>query len=111
METTLEQGHSGEPCPGRSRICSLNAPNFHEVNSGAQEDITRTGHRRAGGRVLVQDPASAEWADMPRAAIATGCVDFILPLDQIARALIALIMVRGAADYFQVAIPHWALLA
>lgn len=43
--------------------------------------------KRAGGHTLSQSPASAEYPVMPRAAIATGCVDHVLALDQIARAL------------------------
>jgi hypothetical protein len=37
---------------------------------------------------------------MPRAAVRTGCVDFVLPLEKIASALIALVMVRGALAPF-----------
>jgi hypothetical protein len=55
---------------------------------------------------------------MPQAALRTGSVDFVLPLQVIARALIALVMVRGAAILFQVTraprtsplgqeFPHW----
>ena len=33
-----------------------------------------------GGLVIVQDPAEAEYADMPRNAIATGLVDLVLPV-------------------------------
>ena len=36
-----------------------------------------------GGLVVVQDPKTAEAPAMPEAAIATGAVDQILPLDQI----------------------------
>jgi two-component system CheB/CheR fusion protein len=35
-----------------------------------------------GGMVLAQDPAEAEYADMPRNAIATGLVDLILPASE-----------------------------
>lgn len=55
-----------------------------------------------GGRVLVQDPAGARASGMPRAAIATGCVDFVLPLERIADALIALVMAPGAAEFLRV---------
>lgn len=55
-----------------------------------------------GGRVLVQDRASAEKFEMPEAAIRTGCVDFILPLATIAPALISLVMVPGAAALLRV---------
>lgn len=34
--------------------------------------------KRAGGRVLVQDPGTAIAPGMPTAALATGCVDFVL---------------------------------
>jgi two-component system chemotaxis response regulator CheB len=51
----------------------------------------------AGERVLVQDPATAEAAGMPQAAIATGCVDGVLSLQGIAAALITLTMLSRAA--------------
>jgi two-component system, chemotaxis family, CheB/CheR fusion protein len=35
-----------------------------------------------GGLVLAQDPAEAEYDDMPRSAIATGLVDVVLPVAQ-----------------------------
>jgi two-component system chemotaxis response regulator CheB len=44
-----------------------------------------------GGTVLVQDEKSSEFAGMPVAAIATGCVDFILPLIEIGDALVRLV--------------------
>ena len=40
--------------------------------------------KRAGGRTFVQDPATAERRDMPDAAIATGAVDRVLPVEAIA---------------------------
>jgi two-component system CheB/CheR fusion protein len=40
-----------------------------------------------GGVVLAEDPASAAFDGMPRSAIATGCVDFVLPLEGIAAEL------------------------
>lgn len=39
-------------------------------------------HRR-GGSTIVQDPATAEAPAMPEAAIATGCVDYIVPLEEV----------------------------
>ncbi|XXX75097.1 chemotaxis protein CheB [Sorangium sp. So ce134] len=66
--------------------------------------------KRAGGRVLVQDQATSERFAMPSAALSTGCVDFVLPLDRIASALVALTMVRGAATLFRVPVPPWAQL-
>lgn len=64
--------------------------------------------KRAGGRVIAQDEASAAAFDMPRAAIATGCVDFVMPLDRIGAAIAALVTVPGAAALFRVALPPWA---
>jgi two-component system, chemotaxis family, protein-glutamate methylesterase/glutaminase len=66
--------------------------------------------KRHGGRVLVQDPDTARAAGMPSNAIATGCVDFVLPLDRIAPALITLAMAPGGADLLTVPTPPWARL-
>lgn len=66
--------------------------------------------KRHGGRVLVQDPTTAPAPSMPRAAIATGCVDFVLPPSRLASALTALTMAPGAADLLTVPTPHWAQL-
>ena len=40
-----------------------------------------------GGVVFAQDPASAKFDGMPRSAIATGCVDLVLPPEGIAAEL------------------------
>jgi two-component system chemotaxis response regulator CheB len=48
--------------------------------------------KKMGGTVIVQDQASAEFFGMPGAAIKAGNVDFVLPLAEIAPALITLIM-------------------
>jgi two-component system chemotaxis response regulator CheB len=61
--------------------------------------LTGTGHdgatgaqavKRAGGRVIVQDEFTSEFFGMPKSAIDAGQVDLILPLDEIAPALVAL---------------------
>ncbi len=36
-----------------------------------------------GGTVIAQDPGTAEFKGMPEAAVATGAVDFTLPLEEI----------------------------
>ena len=61
--------------------------------------LTGTGHdgatgaqavKQAGGRVIVQDETTSEFFGMPKSAIDAGQVDLILPLDDIAPALVAL---------------------
>jgi two-component system chemotaxis response regulator CheB len=51
--------------------------------------------KAAGGRVIIQDPASAAFPGMPTAAIATGAADWVLPLEAIGARIVAL--VEGAA--------------
>ena len=41
--------------------------------------------RENGGLTIAQDPAEAEYDGMPRAAIATGLVDYVLPIAQMPR--------------------------
>jgi two-component system chemotaxis response regulator CheB len=48
--------------------------------------------KKMGGTVVAQDQASAEFSGMPGAAIRSGHADFILPLDEIASALVTLVM-------------------
>lgn len=78
--------------------------------------------KQHGGRVLVQDWATSKAFGMPQAAMKTGSVDFVLPLHVIARALVALTMVRGAATLFHVSwavsrersgtvLPHWGAVS
>lgn len=50
-----------------------------------------------GGTVIAQDERNAEFAGMPAAAAHTGSVDFVLPLDEIAPALLTLVM-KGNAE-------------
>lgn len=47
------------------------------------------------GKVIVQNKATAQHYDMPNAAIQTGVVDFILPLNDIADHLVALVKLEG----------------
>ncbi|BAZ12408.1 CheB methylesterase [Calothrix sp. NIES-4071] len=46
--------------------------------------------KRAGGKVIAQDHVTSEFFSMPSNAIQTGCVDFILPLSEIAPILLEL---------------------
>jgi two-component system chemotaxis response regulator CheB len=47
--------------------------------------------KKMGGTVIAQDEATSEFYGMPGAAIATGDVDFALPLPDIAPALVTLV--------------------
>jgi two-component system chemotaxis response regulator CheB len=47
--------------------------------------------KQAGGTVIAQEEAPCEDPSMPRAAVATGCVDRILALGDIAPALVGLV--------------------
>ena len=60
-----------------------------------------------GGRVIVQDPATAEQGSMPWNALATGCVDLVLDPPRIAAALVALVTVPGGPELFGVRGPAW----
>jgi two-component system chemotaxis response regulator CheB len=47
--------------------------------------------KRMGGTVIAQDRATSEFYGMPAAAIDTGDVDYVLPVDQIAETLVLLV--------------------
>ncbi|MBE9157593.1 chemotaxis protein CheB [Nodosilinea sp. LEGE 06152] len=51
--------------------------------------------KQGGGRVIVQDPATATVASMPQTAIDTCQVDWVLPIDQISPALVKLVQQDG----------------
>lgn len=67
--------------------------------------------KAAGGRVIAQDRTTSAAFEMPAAAIATGCVDFVLPLSSIPAALVTLAMVPEAAPLFRVSRAPWAVAA
>lgn len=54
--------------------------------------------KRQGGMVLAQDEATSSYWGMPQAAIKTGCVDLVLPLPQIAPALVSIAYNRSMAS-------------
>lgn len=64
--------------------------------------------KAGGGRVLIQDPDSAECPSMPLNAMSTGCFDFVLEPERVAEALIALVTVPGAADLLGVRTHPWS---
>lgn len=47
--------------------------------------------KQRGGTVIVQDPVTAEFKGMPEAAMGTGTVDFVLPLEEIAAVIRGLV--------------------
>jgi two-component system chemotaxis response regulator CheB len=51
--------------------------------------------KKMGGTMIVQDEKTSEFFGMPGAAILTGNADFVLPLHEIASALVTLVMKSG----------------
>jgi two-component system chemotaxis response regulator CheB len=47
--------------------------------------------KKMGGTTIAQDETTSDFFGMPGAAIATGCVDYVLPLEEIPTALLALV--------------------
>ena len=72
---------------------------FAVIFSGAGSDgvVGVRAVKESGGIILVQEPSEAEYPSMPRAAIATGIVDVVLPVQQLAARLCDLIRVKQAA--------------
>ena len=64
------------------------------TGAGADGSLGIKAVKEAGGIILVQEPDEAEYASMPRSAIATGLADFVLPLREIAARLPELIRNR-----------------
>jgi two-component system chemotaxis response regulator CheB len=52
--------------------------------------------KKMGGTVVIQDERTSDFFGMPGAAMSTGCVDFVLPLAEIAPALVRLVMQKAA---------------
>jgi two-component system chemotaxis response regulator CheB len=72
---------------------ALNGRVVAVVLTGGDSDATDgvQSIREAGGIVLVQDRATSDDYSMPRSAIATGCVNEVLPLAEIAPAIVRLV--------------------
>jgi two-component system CheB/CheR fusion protein len=77
---------------------------FAIILTGAGSDgaVGAKAVKEAGGIILVQDPREAEYSSMPRAAIATGVADFVLPVRDLAANLNELIENKG-----KVPTPDW----
>jgi two-component system chemotaxis response regulator CheB len=61
------------------------------TGSGSDGAMGAKAVKEMGGTVIAQDEATSEFFAMPSAAIRTGAVDFVLPLDEIATALMTLV--------------------
>jgi len=72
--------HSGPP-DGNEQLSNCKVALWLPLSQGGPPAFLISNWR------LVQDPRSAEFPDMPRAAIATGCVDAVLTPAEIAEAL------------------------
>ncbi|HET6551373.1 MAG TPA: chemotaxis protein CheB [Solirubrobacter sp.] len=86
---------------GRRALAVVLSGRLHDGTRGVQAIKARS------GRVIVQDPASAEQPSMPWNALATGCVDLVLDPPRIADALVALVTVPGADELFRVRGGSW----
>jgi len=56
------------------------------------------GIKEAGGIIITQKPETAGQPDMPESAIDSGCVDFVLSPEQIARKIIKIANTESAAE-------------
>ena len=62
------------------------------TGSGSDGKMGVMAIKKMGGTVIAQDEATSEFFGMPSSAIQSGNVDFVLPLGEIASALVTLVM-------------------
>ena len=65
------------------------------TGSGHDGALGVTAIKQRGRTVVAQDEASSEFFGMPSAAIKTGAVDFVLPLEEIGPTLTALVAAQA----------------
>ncbi len=77
---------------------------FAVILSGAGSDgaLGVRAVKESGGIILVQDPDEAEYASMPRSAIATGVADFVMPVRGLARQLFELVHGKSSAPVAEI---------
>ena len=87
---TAERRHMAIDILFRSLAQVLGSNAIGVILSGTGSDGARGLEeiKSAGGITFAQDEASARFSGMPRAAIDSGCVDFVLPAADIARELL-----------------------
>jgi two-component system CheB/CheR fusion protein len=80
-------------------LADQHGDDFAVVLTGAGSDgtIGAKAIKEAGGLILVQDPAEAEYPSMPQSAIATGLADVVLPVRELARQLVELLKAKSHA--------------
>src|SRR5580700_9852655 len=73
----------------RSLAETRNSRSMGVVLSGTASDGTRglAAIKAEGGITFAQDEDSAKYPGMPHSALASGCVDFVLPPEKIGREL------------------------
>src|SRR5262249_28296670 len=69
------------------------------TGAGADGAVGVRAVKEAGGIILVQDPAEAEYPSMPRSAIATGNADLVLPVRELATRLVRLVRNKHSIDF------------
>ncbi|MCX5683994.1 MAG: chemotaxis protein CheB [Planctomycetota bacterium] len=65
------------------------------TGTGSDASMGAGAIKKMGGTVIAQNEETCEFFGMPGAAIHAGAVDYVLPLDEIAEALLSLV-VKGA---------------
>ena len=105
----MAPGHSADPRWVAQRFGSRA---LGVVLSGTNDDGAAgvIALKRAGGRILAQNRASARCFAMPAATIATGCVDPVLPVDRMGQALVSLTAWPGATSLLRAPVAPWAVL-
>lgn len=81
----MAQAHGTGRKPLQKRSLAHAGRHLNDATDGVQ---SVKGH---GGMVIAQDEASSAAFGMPGSAIATGCVDRVLPLEEIVPALCRLV--------------------
>ncbi|MBI2950495.1 chemotaxis protein CheB [bacterium] len=65
------------------------------TGSGSDGTMGVQAVKKMNGTVIAQDEKTSEFFGMPNAAIQTGQVDFVLPVEEVAFALVSLVMKGG----------------